>query len=663
MPANQFARLRRENSGPDENTLRLRTEHSREKDVYKYLHAWASLHRPVALYRHAFPHQEAALPKPEPCVDTALTAFAQLCALRLQARRCLITLISGGVEYVLSEATRSMSLQYDTYDDTNDAPWLGCCSFPRSDGINDLAVDAWRKARRYRDLPEDLEHYYRESSSAHWCVVSDARSDRTYCDRAFVKRAPNLRFFCSVPLRDAQGSVIGALSVMDDKPRWGVSAAEMRFLEDSADTITSHLDATVVRSRQSSSEQLIKALGLFNSRKSSLRDWWVGQDDERLRKTGRYHDPADRASDQQERQDQEFGVQNGSDVSDASQRRTRREAVAESQRNDAASPSTSSATSKNMDATNAREQQDVAMTDFDPRPLQAEEDQSEVDVKMSADGEEHGHSSQQVGATKKPKKTKAADAFDLARKIEDVYARASNLINESMRAEGVIFVDARAASATMRGKHKRFPGSSDGLSTTQHSSGNQSEAGTNSLSEDNLSGETAKPTKLCTINGFATRRRSTLAGSRASSSGQLNLSEVALRGLIKRYPNGKIFNFADSGGVYSSSGEEPPTTGSSEGDDSQQTGSFSSHRSRASRDAARLGKIMSGAKTIAFLPIWDDVSETYNSCVFVWSTTPQRFFDSTDDITVGCTLGRVAIISRPPNTNELWSSASHSLSS
>ncbi|KAK4926541.1 hypothetical protein LTR49_006475 [Elasticomyces elasticus] len=608
------------------------TEHSREKDVYKYLHAWASLHRPVALYRHAFPHHDAALPKPEPCVDTALTAFAQLCTLRLQARRCLITLISGGVEYVLSEATRSMSLQYETYDDNNDAPWLGCCSFPRSDGINDLGADAWRKARRYRDLPEDHEHYYREGGSAHWLIVSDARNDRKYCDRAFVKRGLNLRFFCSVPLRDAQGSVIGALSVMDDKPRYGVSAAEMRFLEDSADTITSHLDATVVRSKQQSSEQLIKALGLFNNRKSSLREWWVGQDNERLRKTGRYHDPAERASDQQERENQEFGVQNGSDLSDASQRRTRREAVAESQKNEAASPSTSSATSTNMDATNAREQQDVAMTDFDPRPVQAEEDQSEVDVKIPADAEDNGNQAQRVEATKKRKKMKS-DSFDLARKIEDVYARASNLINEAMRAEGVIFVDARAASATMRGKHKRLPGSSDGLSTTEHSSGNQSDAAANSLSEDNASGEAAKSTKLCTINGFATRRRSTLAGSRASSSGQLNLSEVALRGLIKRYPNGKIFNFADSGGVYSSSGEEPPTTGSSEDGDSQQTGSFSSHRSRASRDAARLGKIMSGAKTIAFLPIWDDVSETFNSSVFVWSTTPQRFFDSTDDIT------------------------------
>ncbi|KAK5686005.1 hypothetical protein LTS10_002118 [Elasticomyces elasticus] len=42
---------------------------------------------------------------------------------------------------------------------------------------------------------------------------------------------------------------------------------------------------------------------------------------------------------------------------------------------------------------------------------------------------------------------------------------------------------------------------------------------------------------------------------------------------------------------------------------------------------------MTGAKTIAFLPIWDDVSETFSSSVFVWSTTPQRFFDSTDDIT------------------------------
>ncbi|KAK0948863.1 hypothetical protein LTR91_026912, partial [Friedmanniomyces endolithicus] len=63
-----------------------------------------------------------------------------------------------------------MSLQYDTFEDANDSPWLGCCSFPRTDGINDIAIDAWRKARKYRELPEFADLYYRDSRSAHWFI-------------------------------------------------------------------------------------------------------------------------------------------------------------------------------------------------------------------------------------------------------------------------------------------------------------------------------------------------------------------------------------------------------------------------------------------------------------------------------------------------------------
>ena len=171
---------RRGGSSSEPQTLRPRTELSREKDVYKYLNAWASLYRPTALYRHAFPAADQPLPTPEPCGDTALTSIAQLCALRLKARRCLITLISSGMEYVLTEATRTMSMQYDTYEDPRDVPWVGCCSFPRNDGINDLAIDHWRKARQYREAPDSADTYFTQGCSPHYMVVNDTKNHREY---------------------------------------------------------------------------------------------------------------------------------------------------------------------------------------------------------------------------------------------------------------------------------------------------------------------------------------------------------------------------------------------------------------------------------------------------------------------------------------------------
>ncbi|KAK1069638.1 hypothetical protein LTR74_004751 [Friedmanniomyces endolithicus] len=624
-PASQpgFLRLRRGLS-TEHTGLRPRTELSREKDVYRYLHAWASLHRPVALYRHVFPHQDFPLPKPEPCGDTALTSFAQLCTLRLRARRCLITLISGGVEYVLAEATRTMSLQYDTFEDAGDTPWLGCCSFPRTDGINDVAIDAWRKARKYRELPQVADLYYKDSRSAHWFIVSDARNDDRYNHRVFVQRSPNLRFFCSIPLRDTQGSVIGALSILDDRPRFGVSAGEMLFLEDSADTITSHLDATILRSQQQRSERLIQALGLFNNQKSSLREWWIGQDNERLRKTGRYQDPKPDAQDRQSRLDHEFGVQASSDTSVASQRRRQRDMSAAPEPTQDAPTGPSLTTHDNANAAEFRETQHVAVADFDQRPSKTQEEQPVIDVAKLARLDEQRRNDPLFRQGKNN-----SDDFDLARNLESTYARASNLICEAMRAEGVIFVDAKAASATLKGSH--LSGSRPTSSSTGLSSGGQSDGVANSASDDNAS-DHPPTTKLCKIIGFSTRTHSTLASSHPSASRRLPLADSELRAFIKRYPHGKVFNITDSGGVYSSSGEDA-SAASSEDADSQRSGHSNMRKTRVSRDAGRLGKVMAGAKTIAFLPIWDEGSENYSSCVFVWSTTEQRFFDTTEDIT------------------------------
>lgn len=227
------------------------------------------------------------MPEPEGCPDTALTALTQLAALRLDARRAFVTLVSTDVEYVLAEATKSMSLQYDVFDDPKDFPWLGTCSFLRSEGVNDLAIHSWRKARRLREVPEDEGFWYTDGISPHAFIVSDVRKDARCSQRSFVQRAPWLRFYCSVPLRDHHGSVLGSLTITSDKPRYGISINEMAFLEDMSDTITEHLEATIVRSQRQRSERLIQGLSLFNRGKDSLSHWWLAQDDARRRYANR----------------------------------------------------------------------------------------------------------------------------------------------------------------------------------------------------------------------------------------------------------------------------------------------------------------------------------------------------------------------------------------
>ncbi|RMY97173.1 hypothetical protein D0862_08204 [Hortaea werneckii] len=614
--------------------FRPTTELSREREVFRYLHAWTSLARPHSLHRAAFPDGDEPLPTPEPCGDTALTAFAQLCALRMRARRAMVSLVSTGVEYVLAEATRTMSLQYDTTEDPADALWLGCCCFPRSDGLNDLAMGQWRKAASYRDADVGPRHYFKDGLSEHWSIVSDVTERPEYQERAFAQRAPDLRFYCSIPLRGPNGIVLGALSIMNGKPRYGVSAAEMLFLEDSADTICEHLRTSFIRSQQQRSENFIQALGLFNCQKSSLRDWWIGRDNDRLRKRGRYHAETEANSqDQQDRLDNEFGKQENAGFSEASVRRFRRTDSETWEVHGDGAISAHSTSEVNANANAARIRQGVAGQDFTSpnTPVQQQVESTNETAKKTAT---RNRPKAKRAAASVDKVEKSPETFDLAKAIESTYARASNLVREAIHGEGAVFADAKAASAAIRNRggteSESGPSSGEANSsdpsrnnTLQNSGDPQLDSGSNSLSEGDTSDRVSLK-RACTVTGFSTRSRSTLTGS--SSNHRFALTEAELRRLIKRYPSGKIFNIADSGGLYSSSGDEDVGRSEEASDESKRLAS-SARRTPVARDAKRLSSLMVGARTIAFYPIWDDASELYSSALFVWSITPLRYFD------------------------------------
>ncbi|KAI7554397.1 hypothetical protein KC331_g574 [Hortaea werneckii] len=584
----------------------------------RYLHAWTSLVRPQSLHRAAFPDDEQPLPTPEPCGDTALTALAQLCALRMHARRAMVSLVSAGVEYVLAEATRTMSLQYDTTEDPADIPWLGCCCFPRTDGLNDLAMDGWRKAASYRDTDVAPRHYFKEGRSEHWCIVSDVTERPEYQERAFARRASNLRFYCSIPLRGPDGAVLGALSIMDDRPRYGVSAAELLFLEDSADTIYEHLHTSFIRSQQERSEGFIQALGLFNCQKSSLRDWWIGRDNDRIRKRGRYHVEVEASpQDQQDRADNEFGKQENAGFSVASERRQRRtHSEVREDPVDGVIP-TNPTSESNANASTARIRQGVAGKDFTPSNKSAQHQAEFVGETISETGAQSRPRAKRAAASAEKNK-KRPETFDLAKAIESTYARASNLVREAIHGEGAVFADAKAASAALRNRRGTKTGlvpssgeanSSDAGrdSTLQNLSDPYLDSGANSMSEGDKS-DSLGPKRICTWQNC-----------KHTNEHSLSRGHDQTDFLSK-------FNLADSGAIYSSSGDSD-VAASEDASDGPKLPASSARRTPVSRDAKRLGEIMVGARTIAFYPIWDDASELFSSALFVWSNTPLRYFD------------------------------------
>ncbi|KAF4546168.1 Sensor histidine kinase response regulator [Lasiodiplodia theobromae] len=196
--------------------LLTQAERERERDVIPF-HP-LSLDIPVL---DASPH---TLPPPSHCPrpssDAVLTAIAQLAALRLGARRALISLIDSRA---------------------HEALWLGCATIPRECGLCELVLDAGGSA----------------------VVINDVQHDTRSAAHSFLKRTPSLRFYASVPLVAQTGSTIGAVAVFDDAPRSGLAPPLVRALHDVAAAAMSYLNASRALDNNCRAERLVRGLTSF----------------------------------------------------------------------------------------------------------------------------------------------------------------------------------------------------------------------------------------------------------------------------------------------------------------------------------------------------------------------------------------------------------------
>lgn len=148
---------------------------------------------------------------PKSSDDSALTAFAQLGALRLNASYALISLIDTTYQYVLAEATKSLSSQSDKRHDLHDGLWIGSVVLPREYGICQVVLtsDTLQPAMNSEEELEKTTH------KAEIVIIRDLQDDSRFCLRPFVTGGPQMRFYAGVPLRIADGTKIGAFAVFD----------------------------------------------------------------------------------------------------------------------------------------------------------------------------------------------------------------------------------------------------------------------------------------------------------------------------------------------------------------------------------------------------------------------------------------------------------------
>ena len=113
-------------------TLTKKEEKLRERDLFKY-------YRPSTLANHVNQSPLPATPfGTGPCVspDAHLTALAQLVALRMNTKRCVISVVHNDTSYVISESTRTLVLTDTRRSDVEgDNLFFGCSTVARSDSL------------------------------------------------------------------------------------------------------------------------------------------------------------------------------------------------------------------------------------------------------------------------------------------------------------------------------------------------------------------------------------------------------------------------------------------------------------------------------------------------------------------------------------------------
>ena len=530
-------------------------------------------------------------------MDPVLTAFAQLGTLRLNAQRAFISLFGRNEQHILTEATRTLSLQDDADHNSRDELWLGSCTMSYE-----------------RSLCKSVMSFMPNATAAsdRVFVVPDLTLDDAFKDHRDVTEFPNLRFLASSPIISPKGIVIGAYTILDDKPHDPLDDGLLKFLADIPITVMDYLDANRSKTQHLRSERMIVGLGSFLEGKGSLRTSWLvdtNNSDNALTKTN--HTEGRVNVDQQQ-------MQISQSLTDAMLQnpasghlpfRPYKLHIPRSKTPQARSEKEDHSDSSNTSRRRTEVQSRVARASPAPR--------TNGDEQLREQSPKDGYTA----------------------KIQETFSRASNLIRESIEVEAVVFFNANFGSqealvnnAKSDTENSSLESCSSGEDDARSRGSYRSEPFDTELTE-NSGTATSNP---CEILGYATSNASSINDQMADDN-KITLSESFLAGLLHRYPRGKIFNFGADGAISSDD--------TSDGVFSKffrRTGGKRYKKTRKTlmrRDAQTLLQLAPESRSIVFTPMWDSHKSRWYAGSLTWTRAAHRVFTSDDELAFLLTFG------------------------
>jgi len=583
---------------------------ARDRELHRYYQPW--LETFISTVEETVINPPPGHPdshKPRSSRDKALTAFAQLGCLRLNAKRGVVTLIDSDKQYIIAEATKSLSLLNDAQHSPGDELWFGNAFVARSHGISQDAL--YPETCTVNDLDGSC-------FSAPALIINDITEHPVYRTRGYAGTGVN--FYCGVPLKTRLGYVIGVYNVTDDKPRDGLSPDELHFMVDMATTVVDHLEVVKNNRARARGERLIHGIGTF------IEGQTTNSDDDPQQMVG-YTPNSDVLVDQNERQ--------------SPQRNSLQSWV----------PPELVPTFKGMEVGDANipknNHERSPPERFGPRPQHRRSSSHNTlpTRRASLPSVDVVHSELQQHVPTKRTRTNAKE-----KAIDDynhVFDRAATILRSCLAAEAVTFLDASSANlstgsstvadgnAHPTARHSRgrpranVTQAADGTHAQNPSESESTPEPTSHDSSDSTSASLGPNQKDLSASPSQKSRQCQPLGKSGKVS-EIEISERLLRRYVRRYPRGKCFTFDEDGNLASS--DESSGSASITSDPANESNKMKETPGlRPSRPNALL-KSFPGARNIVILPLWDFAKERWHSLLVIWSKDPAKLINADDDM-------------------------------
>ncbi|KAF7932165.1 hypothetical protein BELL_0141g00110 [Botrytis elliptica] len=198
--------------------------------------------------------------------DPTLTAFAQLGAYRLNTERSFISLMDSHNQYIIAEATRSVSLHERDVTKPGDEIFLGARILDMHWGICPNTIQIFTGKDDTGNLKTNLV-----TANQTQYVMNDLSAIEKYKNRPYIAGWPHMRYYAEVPIYSPENIVIGTFCVVDNKPRMeGLDEEGFIILNEIAKAIMSHLVLIEKQDHLERGEKMVKGLGYFVAGKSNL---------------------------------------------------------------------------------------------------------------------------------------------------------------------------------------------------------------------------------------------------------------------------------------------------------------------------------------------------------------------------------------------------------